>query len=293
MKDIPKGGTPKIYVMGDIHGRFQPVRDFWLRAKLQQKMSDSREDNVLILLGDAGLNYFFNHRDEQVKEKLGNYPFTYFVVRGNHEERPSNCMAKEPDKWEIEEFWGGIVYVEKEFPYIKYADDGPAIYNIPYIVTPCELRDDDENGDIQWNDLVDYYKTLVLPGAYSVDKQYRLSMGYSWFEDEQMSMPEREYAWDLIGRNEHQFDLILSHTCPCIFEPTDLFLPMVDQSTVDKDMERFLGAVEYAVDYTAWMWGHYHAYRDYPRTDGKKKLMLFQEAVNLEQFMNDEVPEVL
>lgn len=293
MQNKPKGETPKIYVMGDIHGRHQPVRDFWLRAKLQQKMTNSREDQVLILLGDSGLNYFFNHRDREVKAQLSKYPFTYFIVRGNHEERPSNCMAKEPDKWEIEEFWGGIVYVEKDYSYIKYADDGPATYNIPYIVTPCELRDDNENGDIEWNDLVDYYKTLILPGAYSVDKFYRLQKGYSWFEDEQMSLPEREYAWDLIGRNEHSFDLILSHTCPVCFEPTDLFLPMIDQSMVDKDMERFMGAVEYATDYSAWMWGHYHAYRDYPRTDGKKKVMLFHEAINLQQYMEEEIPEVL
>lgn len=293
MRNIPKGEIPKIYVMGDIHGKYQPVRDFWLRAKEKQKMTRSRENQVIILLGDAGLNYFFNHRDKELKTQLGKYPFTYFVVRGNHEERPSNCMVKEPDKWDIEKFWDGMVYVEKEFPYIKYADDGPAIYNIPYIVTPCELRDDNENGDIEWNDLADYYKTLVLPGAYSVDKFYRLQRGYSWFEDEQMSLPEREYAWDLIGRNGHEFDLILSHTCPICFEPTDLFLPMVDQAMVDKDMERFMGAVEYATDYTAWMWGHYHGYRDYPRTDGKKKLMLFHEAIELNQYMSNDIVEVL
>ena len=27
-------------------------------------------DNTLILLGDAGLNFFFNHRDKEIKKKL-------------------------------------------------------------------------------------------------------------------------------------------------------------------------------------------------------------------------------
>lgn len=284
--------TPKVYVMGDIHGRFQPVRDFWLRAKLQQKMTNSKEDQVLILLGDAGLNYFFNERDDKLKEKLGSYPFTYFVIRGNHEERPSNCMEKSPDKWTVEEFWGGKVYVEKEYPYIKYAEDGPEIYHIPYVEIPACLRDDDEYGNIEHEDLVSTYRTLVLPGAYSVDKQYRLAMGYSWFEDEQMFEYERDWGRCLVNMAK-SCDLVLSHTCPCIYEPTDLFLPMVDQSMVDKTMERYLGEIEFTLDYKAWMWGHYHAYRDYPRADGRKKLMLFQEAVNLDQFMNEEVPEVL
>lgn len=288
--------TPKVYVMGDIHGRFQPVRDFWLRAKLKEKMSHNREDNVLILLGDAGLNYFFNERDDKIKAKLGTYPFTYFIIRGNHEERPSNCMKRFPDKWTTEEFWGGKVFVEKEYPYIKYADDAPEIYHIPYVKIPACLRDDDEYGNIEYEDLIDTYTTLVLPGAYSVDKQYRLVMGYSWFENEQMSSDERNLGRRLVKAiedNDKECDLVLSHTCPCIYEPTDLFLPMVDQSMVDKTTERYLGEIEYTLNYKAWMWGHYHAYRDYPRTDGRKKLMLFHEAVNLNQFMDEDVPEVL
>lgn len=72
---------------------------------------------------------------------------------------------------------------------------------------------------------------------------------------------------------------MLSHTCPIIFEPTDLFLSVVDQATVDKSMERYLGEIEYKLDYEAWLWGHYHQFRDYPRTDGRKRLMLFNDAL--------------
>ena len=60
-------------------------------------------------------------------------------------------------------------------------------------------------------------------------------------------------------------------------------------------MERFLGAVEYALEnYKAWLWGHFHAFRDYPRTDGRKKLMLFNDyAINLDNYLvSDEVEKL-
>jgi 3-oxoacid CoA-transferase subunit A len=146
--------------MSDIHGDFRPVRDFWLRAKLKEKMTLDREDQVLIITGDFGGNFFFNHRDENFKEKLGKYPFTYFIVRGNHEERPEVCMEKYPDKWHHEIYFDNYVLVENDYPYIKYAWDFP----LKYII----------NG----------YSTIVIPGAYSVDKYKRLQMGWSWFENE-------------------------------------------------------------------------------------------------------------
>lgn len=284
--------TPKVYVMGDIHGRFQPIRDFWLRVKLEQKMTNNREDQTLILLGDAGLNYFFNGRDERIKEKLGSYPFTYFVIRGNHEERPSNLAMKNPDAWEWQEYFGGPVLVEKEFPYIKYASDIPEVYHIPYIADYSEGTKENDWCD-EGEPIIKTWTTFVLPGAYSVDKDYRLAMGYSWFKDEQMTEEEKDSGLCDLEHLGYRCDLVLSHTCPCIFEPTDLFLPMIDQSTVDKSMERYLGQIEYLLDYKCWMWGHYHAFRDYPRIDGKKKIMLFQEVVSLEQVLYDDTVEVL
>lgn len=260
-----------VYVIGDIHGSFKPIRNFYNKNK--DKIDFDREKTVLILLGDAGLNYFKNERDAQLKRELSRFPFTYFIIRGNHEERPSNMMKENPDKWNVETFFHGKVYVEKEYPYIKYAKDTAGLYHI--------LKNDKET-----------IRVLTLPGAYSVDKEYRQLMGYAWFPDEQMSPYEQEYAKTLVGFAEH-CDVVLSHTCPCCYEPTDLFLSFVDQSKVDKSMEWLLGGIEFVLDYKLWMWGHYHKYRDYPRADGRKKLMLFHEVVNLEQVLNEDVPEVL
>lgn len=284
----------KTYVMGDIHGRFQPIRDFWLRAKLQKKMTKNKENQTLILLGDAGINYFLesNSRDKELKEKLGKYPFTYFVIRGNHEERPSNLAMEDPDAWEWQEFFGGPVLVEKEFPYIKYASDVPEIYHIPYVADYSEGTEENDWCD-EGEPIIKTWSTLVLPGAYSVDKYYRLMNGYSWFKGEQLTEEEMNQGLEKIKTLNGKCDIVLSHTCPCVYIPTDLFLSMVDQSTVDKSMERYLGGIEYNLDYKVWLWGHYHAFRDYPRTDEKKKIMLFQEAVDLEQVLFDEIVEVL
>ena len=134
--------------------------------------------------------------------------------------------------------------------------------------------------------LIHIYKTLSLPGAYSVDKYYRLARHLTWYKDEQLDEKEMELGRNLC-RNEAPFDLVLSHTCPYPYEPTDLFLAGLDQSTVDSTMERYLGEIEFNLDYKRWAFGHFHADRLYPWADGRQMLMLFNEnVVNLDKFMN-------
>ena len=154
------------------------------------------------------------------------------------------------------------IFDEKEFPHIEYLADGPAVYNFKS------------------------YKTLSLPGAYSVDKYYRQARHLTWYKDEQLNEKEMELGRKLC-RNEAPFDLVLSHTCPYPYEPTDLFLAGLDQSTVDSTMERYLGEIEFNLDYKRWAFGHFHADRLYPWADGRQMLMLFNEnVVNLDKFMN-------
>lgn len=254
-----------IYIMGDIHGSFKPVRDFLLRTS-----SIKDEPKTLILLGDAGLNFFFNYRDVDTKQRLSKLPIdNYFIIRGNHEERPSICAGKNPIEWHTEQFFGNTVYVENDFPKIKYALDFVSVYTI--------------NG----------HKTLIIPGAYSVDKYRRLQNNWSWFAGEQLTEEERKCGTELIKKNP-VFDFVLSHTCPISYEPIDLFLPVVDQSMVDKTPERYLQEIEYQIKYKAWLWGHYHQHREYPRepgivtTDNPRRLMLFQNAVEMEDVLNNE-----
>jgi hypothetical protein len=106
----------RVYAIGDVHGDFKPIRAFY--QNVREKLP-STDKVVLICLGDFGANYFFNYRDEEFKKKLGTYNIEYFVIRGNHEERPENCAANSPAAWKQEIYFGNLVWVEKEYPYIK------------------------------------------------------------------------------------------------------------------------------------------------------------------------------
>lgn len=283
----------RIWAMGDIHGSYLPIENFWHRNK--DNINFSKETDCIILLGDVGANFFFSKRDKDFKEKLESFPFTYFCIRGNHEARPSVCASKDPEHWCKEELFEGSVWVEDNYPDIKYAMDYPYIYNIPYKIdsiwhTPPK---EEKNGRKVIAELNFYnYKTLVVPGAYSVDKYYRISQGWTWFENEQLSEEEMNLGRKIIEQTP-AFDLVLSHTCPISYEPTDLFLSTIDQSMVDKTMERFLGEIEYKINYKLWLFGHFHAYRVYPRYQNNQIIMLSdgKETINIEEWLNK--PEII
>ena len=74
--------------------------------------------------------------------------------------------------------------------------------------------------------------------------------------DEQPSPEIKAYVEKQIA--EKEFDVVLSHTCPFRYEPTEMFLPMVDQSSVDDSTERWLGEIEKRIQYKAWYCGHWH-----------------------------------
>lgn len=250
----------KWFLLGDIHGDATPIKTFY--EEHEKNLAPDSSKNFLILLGDVGANFALKgQRDIQFKMALSQYPFTYICLRGNHEARVQKVMEQNPEHWEIQQKYGGEIYVEKEFPQIEYLSDAPAIYEFAG------------------------YKTFSIPGAYSIDKWYRLLYGWPWFEDEQLSEEEMALGRQLKAK-EPNFDLVISHTCPMPYEPRDLFLSGIDQSMVDKTMERYLGEIEFDLNYKRWAWGHFHADRLYPWNDGKQMLMLFNEhVVDLRKFM--------
>ena len=253
----------RIWAIGDIHGSYAPIENFWERNK--NTINFSRETDCIILLGDVGTNYYLNKRDKKFKNKLQTYPFTYFCIRGNHEERASTVASQNPDKWYLKNFFNNKVYIENDFPYINYALDEVTVY------------------------LINNYKTLVIPGAYSVDKYYRIYNKWPWFKDEQLSSKEIDDGRCIVEKYNYNFDLILSHTCPIAYEPRDLFLSQIDQSKVDKTMECFLGEIEWNTTYKLWVWGHYHSYRIYPQFQNSQCIMLSagEEAINVQEWLEN------
>ena len=238
-----------IWLMGDTHGEFIHIKEFYVQHK--DELSENREDNILIILGDFGANYFLNKRDEVFKSKIEQYPFTYFAIRGNHEERPSLLAKTYPKEWHKEVFFNNTVWVENKHPNILYTLD--------------------EGGEYEIN----HQSVLILPGAYSVDKWFRLQNGWSWFPEEQMSSAEK---LQILASLKRDYDYILSHTCPFSWQPyiSDLFLSTVNQDKVDNSMEKFLDTVAITTEWKRWYWGHYHDNRDVPAVNGT---MLFHSAL--------------
>ena len=99
-------------------------------------------------------------------------------------------------------------------------------------------------------------KVLCIPGAYSVDKWYRLQNDFKWFAQEQLSEEEMRYAEKLVAGK--YYDFVFSHTCPYPWMPFDKFLPTIDQNKVDNSMEFWLEDFSHKVSYNLWIFGHFH-----------------------------------
>jgi len=210
-----------IYITGDTHGQFYRI------AKFCEDFNTSKED-VLIILGDAGINYYESKSDEKLKRKLDELPVTLFCIHGNHEQRPFAIATYEEEIWHK-----GMVYIEKNHPSLIFAKDGE-VY--------------DFNG----------LKAIVLGGAYSVDKNYRISRNMPWFENEQPSEEIKRRVEKRLEEYEWKINLVLSHTTPLKYEPLEVFLSFIDQNSVDKSTELWLDKIEDKLDYQKWYCGHYH-----------------------------------
>lgn len=182
----------------------------------------------MIILGDAGFNYYLNDRDTRAKEYASTFPIMLFCIHGNHEARPQSLAGFEEGRYH-----GGKVLFEKTYPNILFAVDGE-VYEF------------------------DGYQCIVIGGAYSVDKFYRLEHGWNWWPDEQPDELTKKTVENRLAATGSKIDVILSHTCPLKYEPTEVFMKGLDQSTVDKSTESWLDEIEARNDFKKWYCGHYH-----------------------------------
>ena len=122
-------------ITGDCHGQFSRFKSL-----------GNMPNTAVIILGDVGLNYHLDERDLSAKRYLAKFPFAFYCVRGNHEARPGDVKGM---KQIYDEEVQGWIYMEDEFPNIRYFQDWG---------TYC----------------IDGLRTLVIGGAYSVDKYWRI-----------------------------------------------------------------------------------------------------------------------
>lgn len=210
-----------IYITGDTHGSFERVEAFCRRFQTSQ-------DDILIILGDAGINFSGELYDSLKKRLLESLPVTIFAIHGNHEQRPHTISSYKEMQWH-----GGTVYYEDEYPSILFAKDG-------------EIFDFNRK------------QTVVIGGAYSIDKAVRLAYGWGWWEDEQPSEETKRYVEQQLEKSGWKVDVVLSHTTPLKYEPVEVFMAGVDQSRVDKSTEVWLDDIEDKLSYSKWYCGHYH-----------------------------------
>ena len=202
------------------------------------------DETAIIVLGDFGTNFYLNKTDWQKKTDIEKRGYHLYAIKGNHEARSSSIKGIQTA---FDPYVHGIVYYEPEFPHIRYFLD----YGFYEIAG---------------------YSCLIIGGAYSVDKAWRLQRCMlteetndpkksGWFNDEQLTPEEREdcmrqiKAFSATGKT---VDFIMTHTCPYSVEPRDMFLNFIDQSTVDDSMERWLDEVKDTIKWDIWLWGHFH-----------------------------------
>ena len=208
------------FITGDTHGAFSRIMRFC--------GSDTSKEDVMIVLGDAGINYHKDLKDYILKQRLESLPITMFCLHGNHEIRPQNIPTYHEKIWN-----GGRVLVEDDYPSILFAIDGE-IYNL------------------------DGRQCIAIGGAYSVDKFIRLARGWGWWEDEQPSEAIKQYVEKQLADNGNRVDIVLSHTAPLKYEPREVFLSFIDEASVDKSTEAWLDTIEERISYDKWYCGHYH-----------------------------------
>ena len=227
-----------VYLTGDTHGRFERITCFC-------RDNHTTLGDVLIILGDAGVNYYLDHRDEKLKRYIDTMPITLLCIHGNHEARPTAALGYEPV-----ECFGGTVMAQREYPNLLFALDG-VVYEL------CGRS------------------CIAIGGAYSIDKQYRILRGAAWWPDEQPDEEIKRRVESALARRGWHVDVVLSHTTPLSYEPTEAYLPFIDQSTVGTSTERWLDEIEHRLEYGRWYAGHFHTtktvdklrlmYQDYAR----------------------------
>lgn len=209
------------YITGDTHGDFSRIEEFC-------RENDTTKEDVMIILGDAGINYWLNNADRQLKNDLTDLDITLFCVHGNHEARPWEAADYEEIMWN-----GGLVHREEQYPNILFAKDG---------------------------EIYDFHgkKVMAIGGAYSVDKYYRLNHKMPWFDTEQPDEWTKNYVEQQLEKAGWSIDIILSHTVPIEAEPTWVFIPGLNQEVVDKSTEKWLQEIYDNLEFSEWYAGHYH-----------------------------------
>ena len=248
----------RFFICADIHGDAQVVKN------LIAQVPNPNEEDTIIVCGDAGFEYGYVN-STAAKRAARKFPGNWIVLRGNHDSCYWKDHEDDPD-WDILEGIGGAdLLFENIYPNILYVKDSGGIYNF---------------GGLNF---------LMLPGAYSVDKAYRLRNRLPYNEDEQLddnTMLELYQIVDQWNRQRFNIDYVIGHTFPKFMEPyfRDLFFSGIDQRFVDKRTEMWLSDMANLYEgnraFKQYYGGHFHD----SRTMGQYYTMVYHKLVELEGY---------
>lgn len=239
-----------VYITGDKHGDFDPYH--WDYAKIEKFCQDhhTTKQDVMIVLGDHGVRFYPDDDWRTLKDmkRLEKMPIRFVLLRGNHDRR-----------------------VDKSNPNLSYVQiHEPEIEGEFWFYDRCpSLLFPREYGHYRFAG----HDVLMVCGAYSIDKQYRLDAQLSsrhpyWFPDEQLSNGERARAGRIyrqMVKNRHDGDiLVMSHTCPLQYRPNHALLNQFGNLEEDTTMEQWMDEIaDYrsgngAKPWAKWYCGHFH-----------------------------------
>lgn len=234
------GSKPRFYITGDKHRHFGSLISFCRKNSLSP-------DDVVIILGDSGFNYFGDKRDDRLKKQLCDLGVTLFCIRGNKENRPENIGT-----YGVQTFCGGTVFYEPKYPELLFAKDGE-VYRFG---------------------TKDY---MVIGGAHSVDRLRCLAEGLPFWEDEMPDAETKALAERKLAERGNRIDGFLTHTCPISCLPTEMFISTAREAKnknttskkrkdssaeypldIDRSTEEWLETLMKSNTFDEWYCGHYH-----------------------------------
>lgn len=231
-----------IYVSGDTHGEVSAYR------KIMDAIPNPTAEDIIIICGDASLEYG-EYSMGSCRKAMSKFPGSWIIMRGNHDNRyweahtqyDSQKKITIADKgWDFSDKFDEITLYQNKYPNIHYIDDMGGLYNI------------------------DGYGIMFYPGAYSVDKEYRIAFNKPYAWNEQCTNLEFEYLNEFTMKHIDDIDFVISHTCPISAEPMIqyLFMKGLDQSKIDKATEKWLDKyynhLKNSKNFKHWFFGHFH-----------------------------------
>jgi len=211
----------RIFLTGDTHA------DFGKLWRLHKQYNTTKDD-IIIILGDSGLNYMSGGVARITKENLSRLPLTVVCIHGNHEQRPECIPTYNEIKW-----CEGVAMIEDKYPSLVFLKDGETYY-------------------------INGKSFFVMGGAYSPDKEYRLAHNYPWYENEQPSENLKASVKAKLSQEKKNVDFVLTHTCPYSCIPFDSLQSNTGYEKIDYSTEFWLDEIKAMISYHCWYCGHYH-----------------------------------